>query len=123
MFYFGAWDGLGHFIYDDRGSRRYDEPRGLPWCRRDDWAADGGLQPSGKYIHVDGAAALHSKDGWTGLAFWDTTVDRRPASCSVYFAHGDFTFEQMVELARTRFAQRWKRMVFEVSLTEVATPK
>jgi len=42
-------------------------------------------------------------------------VDERGACNSNYFAEGTFTFEQMVEMAKTRFAHRWNKMKFEVT--------
>jgi hypothetical protein len=63
---------------------------------------------------IEGEALVHHKDGWTALAFWDRTVDKRGACCSVYLAEGIFTFEQMVEMAKERFSHRWNKMNFEV---------
>lgn len=47
---------------------------------------------------------------------WDRSVDKRGACNSNYFAEGDFTFEQMVTMAKARFAPRWDKMKFEVRL-------
>lgn len=115
MYYFGPWDRPGHYCYDENGSSvRWNIEDTLPWLSKDNWVADGGLQPIGDLKYKNGAALLHKKDGWTALAFWDNSVDRRRACVSVYLAEGDFTFEQMVEMAKARFAVRWNRMDFEV---------
>src|SRR6185503_6006072 len=91
---------------------------------------DGGLQPHncGRFERglpcyagtcADyGKALVHHKDGWTALAFWDSSVDKRIGCVSVYVAQGEFTFDDMVEMAKTRFAKRWNKMQFTVELFE-----
>lgn len=126
MFYFGPWDQAGHYLFHEGGGGVYrDEERGtLPWH---EYSPDGGidcvLQPGcyrdrgGHWRHgreVEGEALLHHKNGWTALSFWDRSVDERGGCNSTYFAEGIFTFAEMVEMAKARFAERWNRMKFEV---------
>lgn len=121
MFYFGPWDKPGHYLFDERGRWQIDHPQGFPWSA---WSGiDGCLQPGCRQVRDrwehsgpqnEGQALLHHKDGWTALSFWDRSVDRRGACNSNYFAEGYFTFDEMVEMARTRFAVRWNRMKFQV---------
>jgi hypothetical protein len=122
MLYFGALGDLGHYFYSQEGGRIHDYPHpDVPWKE-----VDGGLCPgsvpgdhySRSCPEVVGEALLHHKDGWTALSFWDRTIDTRPASNSNFFAEGTFTFEEMVELAKTRFPERWSRMKFEVRLAQ-----
>jgi hypothetical protein len=128
MLYFGPWERSGHFWFNEDG-RTYgvDEIAAeSPWNPDDaENGIDCQLQPGcyrDKYNHwkhdkeTEGAALLHHKAGWTALSFWDRTVDRRGGCNSTYIAEGIFTFEQMVEMAKTRFAKRWNRMKFEVRL-------
>ena len=126
MFYFGPWDRAGHYLHDERGMTVYGDKRGtLPWGDE----TDGGLQPhfddcrkkvtySRSYCDCprgpEGVALLHHKNGWTALSFWDRSVDTRGACNSTYFAEGTFTFEEMVAMAKERFAYRWNKMPFEV---------
>lgn len=124
MFYFGPWDRAGHFLHDEYGhSVRRDGRDSLPW---NEWRGevDGKLQPHERNcngrsycgcVQPEGAALLHHKAGWTALSFWDRSVDGRGGCNSTYFAKGEFTFEQMVEMAKTRFAYRWNKMNFEVT--------
>lgn len=128
MFYFGPWDQAGHFLFDERGRIVRDEDRGsLPWHEMGYGGKptiDGTLQPRGPKSYPNspyegpelpqGVAALHHLNGWTALCFWDRSVDTREACNSNYFAEGTFTFEQMVEMAKTRFAHRWNKMTFAV---------
>ena len=120
MFYFGPWDRAGHFWHvEDGRSVLYAEREKLPWGDN----ADGGLQPHREGCRrsycpcgsgPQGVALIHHKDGWTALSFWDRSVDTRGACNSTYIAEGDFTFEQMVAMAKERFAHRWNKMKFKV---------
>lgn len=121
VLYFGPLKESGHFMFYDTGYK-------VPWSEGDitPWpcdSIDGTVQPgavmvgdrlvqrgSWKY----GEAVIRQKDGWTLLSFWDSTVDTRPGSSSTYLAEGIFTFEQMVELAKERFPERWAIMKFPV---------
>lgn len=122
MLYYGALEDLGHYFYSEEGGRIHGYPHpDVPWKE-----ADGGLclgsVPGDHYSRscpeVVGEALLHHKDGWTALSFWDRTIDTRPGSNSNYFAKGTFTFEEMVELAKTRFPIRWSQMKFAVRLAQ-----
>lgn len=123
MFYFGPWGESGHYLFNEYEMTVHKEEDLLPWGH----SIDGVLQPgcrqdqNGRWHHdgdpeTEGLALLHHKNGWTALSFWDRSVDTRFASNSTYFAEGTFTFEQMVEMAKTRFADRWNVMKFQVIL-------
>ena len=117
MFYFGPWDRPGHYFFSENGRPIYDYPHPeVPWKK-----VDGVLQPNCTEVpwkrtdpEIEGEALLHHKDGWTALCFWDRSIDTRMGCNSNYFAKGTFTFEQMIEMAKTRFAERWNKMKFEV---------
>ena len=123
MYYFGPLEDVGHFLFAEGGRHASREEYDWhPWG--DD--IDGAIQPGvvfergswrSKGALIDGEAVLHHKDGWTALSFWDRTIDSRPGSHSTYIARGIFTFEQMVEMAKSRFAGRWGEMKFEVRLS------
>ena len=138
MFYFGAWDSAGHYLTDERGHSIYREDRGsFPWR---EGTIDGRLAPhargcfgdhdqtyAGRRCREDeapqGVALVHHLNGWTALAFWDRTIDSRPASNSAFFAEGDYTFDQMVDMAKSRFAKRWNRMGFRVVEAQIEAPQ
>lgn len=120
MFYFGPWERAGHFLCREGGYHVSRDERGtFPWCEYSgERGIDCQLQPGcykdrdGRWRHgaeVQGQALLHHKDGWTALCFWDRTVDTRGACNSNYFAEGIFTFEEMVSMAKERFAERWRK--------------
>ena len=126
MAYFGPWDRSGHYFFNEDGYEICsDERKRLPWSN---FEIDGVLQPGCPDPNdrlerrtcpmIEGEALIHYKNGWTALAFWDCSVDHRPASSSTYIAEGTYTFEQMVELAKTRFAVRWNKMKFQIFLKQ-----
>ena len=126
MFYFGCMNEPGHFFFSEHGSTYNREEEILPWK---DFEVDGKLQPHRKgctrqsYCGCgsmpEGQALVHHKNGWTALSFWDRSIDGRPGCNSTYFAHGEFTFEDMVNLARTHFPDRWALMKFEVKEAKI----
>jgi hypothetical protein len=129
-FYFGCGpDDIGHYFWQPgpyrHGDRMLHEGRGQPWS----FTVDGGMQPlttgvrrsaAGSADQVEGACALHRKDGWTAIAWWDRSKDRRGNSCSVYAQRGEHDFAAMVAAFRESFPWAAKRMGFE--LVEVAAP-
>ncbi len=88
MYYFGCWrlhTNDGHRLYRPEGSSawRLLMDGGLPWTAAQ---IDTGLCPHGVGLTAqqpEGAALLHHKKGWTALAFWDRSADRRRNSNSV----------------------------------------
>ena len=124
MVYFGPYRESGHFFYTEEGfCHSGDRYKDVPWAAGE---IDGPLQPGwplpGDRLQrrtrpmCEGEAHLHHRNGWTALSFWDFSVDTRPGSSSTYIAQGIFTFEQMVTLAKERFAERWNRFKYEVKL-------
>lgn len=132
MFYFGPWDTAGHYFHTENGgSFREDLDNSFPFGHEGSKIfVDGCLQPGcpskddrfkrRTRPEIEGEALLHHIQGWTALCFWDRSVDKRGACNSNYFAEGTFTFEQMVEMAKTRFAYRWNKMAFEVRLVDAS---
>jgi len=125
MVYYGPWKESGHYFFYENGETVYSEERKkLGWKAEE---IDGVLQPGSpdpndrlqrRGPQIEGEALLHHKDGWTALSFLDSSVDERPGCSSTYIAKGIFTFEQMAELAKTRFAVRWNKMTFQVQLAQ-----
>lgn len=125
MVYLGPLKESEHYMFYESGEKvPYPEGDKLtPWGDR----IDGTLQP-GMTLWRDhwvqrgsfqqGEAVIHHKDDWTALSFWDSTIDTRPGCSSTYIAKGTFTFEQMVEMAKTRFSERWNKMKFPVKLAQ-----
>ncbi len=121
LFYFGPLYEPGHYLHDQSHRRIWPDRIG-PWRVGE---LDGGLCPNVDPVHVwartgpevEGDALLHHKDGWTALAFWDRTVDTRPACCSVYVADAVLSFDDIVARAQDAFKKRWDMMKFPVRLS------
>lgn len=111
IYFHGAWSPrhLGHFLYRPDGRTVWSEDRLLPsaWVGR----LDGGLCPRDE-AQTEGRAALLRKDGWTAIAFWDRTADRRMNSNSVFLMRGELSFDEMVTAARGAFPSIWARFPF-----------
>ena len=108
IYYFGCIGDSGHYLW------RNDYNRGLdfdvtPWGTD----IDTGLCPPGN--QPQGLAALHHKDGWTALAFWDRSVDKRPGSNSVFLANRVVDFDGMMALARANFPAVIARLPFPIT--------
>lgn len=114
VYYFGAYSDVGHALYERPGVIGSPVLRGsLPWSLAD---LDTGLCSGGhKGRQVGGHSAIRYKSDrfgnvWTALAIWDKSIDRRENSNSVFLSQGTFTFEQMRELSRQQWAQRFERI-------------
>lgn len=116
VFYFGCWDAIGHCLWTPKGTSVSTSE--TPWGN----AVDGGLCPGkrdrrGEVAPADqreGHAALHHRDGWTALAFWDRSVDKRPNSNSAFLAEGTLMLPEMMTLAWASFPRIMDQ--FEVAL-------
>lgn len=64
---------------------------------------------------TQGVAALHHRDGWTALSFWDRTGDSRPNSNSTFVVEGILAFDEVVAVAREHFPQLFARFTFEIA--------
>jgi len=118
MYYFGCIRESGHYLWDEHcHSAGRAERSAIPWGDE----RDAGLCPKG-HQH-EGHAALHYKDGWTALAFWDRSVDHRTGSNSNFFAVGTYDAHTMLALVRERFPTIWKRFGFDVRVVEVSSPE
>jgi hypothetical protein len=127
--YFGCPCGVaghrdaGHFYYDtkmrSRGLGR-DATTG-PWGG----GIDSKLAPREWDSHrapemPQGVAALHHKDGWTALAFWDRSGDSRPNSNSAFLFDETLDFDAALAAAREHFPALFERFPFEVRPTASA---
>lgn len=113
--YMGCYLDSGHHPWDENMERVHwkwnaEVPvEGIPWGPE----LDNGLCP-GHSASREGIAALHHKDGWTALAFWDRSVDTRPGSHSTFCIKGTYDFEEMKRLCQERFPKIWARYKFPV---------
>lgn len=110
-------DGAGHFLHAPGGKivvidsdlpmalRRLDgvwtreTPRSNDEMRYGAWGAQ-----------VEGEAFIHYVEGWTVLAWWDRSEDRRGVSNAAFLAPGRHPFVSMMDLAREHFPREMARM-------------
>lgn len=120
-FYFGCIDGPGHYFRGPGNtSRVYELEHELttlfagidgklcwnsPRTTRDQYD---------RRDETEGRAFVTHRGGWTALAFWDRSVDRRGACNSAFFVRGTLTFAQIVRVARHRWPKLWSRFTFPV---------
>lgn len=106
--YYGCHEHPGHYMFVPGMRNDYKFLYNNPWGVQ----VDTGLCPGG--LEIEGNALLHHKDGWTALAFWDRSVDKRGKSNSVFLAEGTFDFERMIDLAKEFFPEVMERIKFPI---------
>jgi hypothetical protein len=111
-YYFGCWDGPGHYLRDTHGRmmRESTIPTDFP-CPPN--CFDGCFLPP-KLPELEGRASLVHLNGWTILAFWDRSVDKRGKCNSAFILRNYHDFDEAKRLAQVCFPQVWKRFTFEV---------
>lgn len=132
VYYFGCLGEVGHFFHIKRGMRAGHDGdlefelgqhlRGLDgahcWNGR---GRDGRRSYSSERDETEGLAIVRhhagtprSMDGWTTLAFWDRSIDRRGASNSLFITRGHLSFAQIVRASKHQWPQVWARFTFGV---------
>jgi hypothetical protein len=128
IFYFGCVEQAGHYLWVPGPRSAYRES--TPWGANAPWGAngiDGMLAPHENprcgYLtkgygcdcsQREGVAAIHYKDGWTAISFWDRSVDTRPGCNSTFLADGNYTFEEMLAHAQNYFPSVMERFAFKI---------
>lgn len=111
--YFGCWGGTGHFFRGVGGKEvQYERARGGQEAvhRKEPTPWGYGVERLAPHTMVQGAAALHHKDGWTALAIDDFTVDSRGNSKSVFCFPEILDYDQASAKAVELFPQIAKRL-------------
>ena len=120
VFFFGCWSRPGHYLINENG-RDVWEPRtvGLPWTAIDTKLCPGKRHERRNDVsseeQVEGWAALHHKDGWTALAWWDRSVDKRHGSNAAIFAKGTHTVEEMLKLGASVYPRVFSRFTYTIT--------
>lgn len=97
LFFFGCTEGLGHRCWCPKNGSFWYHDRPDPFGSN----LDSGYAP--KDSPVNFRCHLVQKDGWTLIAFWDNTIDKRGKSNAAFVAKGLFTFDEILEKAETAF--------------------
>lgn len=129
-FYYGCWGGTGHYLWTPRGHLA-DEDRALPWAPNEidpRLAGDPALVNlrmrsaglfvwDGDVVHQpEGMVRVHRREGWTALAWWDRSLDRRFGSNVAFFVEADVDAEEVVRAARETFPHIFARFTYPLVL-------
>lgn len=107
VLYFGFVANFGHDLRSKR--RRVDIYKDTPWGAR----LDGGLlecvpdNPNGKWHEFQ-------KDGWSAVAFWDRSGDKRGASNTAFIVHDEMDGKSILELAAVQWPEVFARPGFPI---------
>lgn len=120
FYYFGCISQPGHYLWLPGRSPMHvikvlieDWPK--PWGRNGS-GLDGEYPPPGP--EIQSLARVVHVDGWTVLAMWDRSVDRRGKCNSNFVTKGEFDFSAMCALAAEHFPSVWKRINNEAPVVE-----
>lgn len=117
VYFFGcANHEAGHYLFTVQGRSipYWEWNRTLPWVNIDGSLAPGGRGQASR-DEIDGHAALHHKDGWTALAWWDRSVDKRGGCNAGLYARGTFTAEEMLAKGREAFPVIFARFKYTIT--------
>ena len=103
VYFFGCLGTAGHFLYSKNEHRTLPDKQ-TPWG----FEMDGGLAPQ-DVPEKQGHAAIHHKNGWTAVSWWDRTVDTRGKCNSAVLAEGEHDFEQMKVLLKEHWPEVYTR--------------
>jgi len=124
VFYFGCWGDVGHYLWtpDGRRARSAGPFTALDLDGRFCPGVVGRTDRISPNVQPEGVAALHHANGWTVLAFWDRSVDRRRGSHSTYVIEGTHDFGEAVRISSAAFPRVWARYPFVSPLPEGSSP-
>jgi hypothetical protein len=111
VLYFGCWDRPGHFLFQPNG--QWPLSHATPFGSFGEQLDRDHYKPEEQ---TEGVARLTHDSGWTILAFWDRSVDRRSGCHSTFLAPGTWSAEEMIAGAREAFPSVWARYRFEVRM-------
>jgi hypothetical protein len=110
ILFFGAWGRPGHYYW--LPGRRWAETDRSPPASLQGGKIDGRLAPQKRaprypnaLLEVEGEAAVHHIDGWTVVAWWDRSVDRRGGSNSAFLMRGTHTMSVVFLEAADKFPE------------------
>ena len=107
-YYFGCDGPPGHFFHTPARHQTYNVPR---WMERLD-----GVLPPRDDREAQGPATLTYMHGWTAIAWWDRSVDKRGACNSVVWLRGELSWDEALAAARRAFPWVFARLGYEVTL-------
>ncbi len=117
FFFFGRRDEPGHGCHCPKtGNFSY-------YHRPDPFGSnlDSGYAPKDSAVQF--RCSLVQKDGWTLIAFWDNTIDKRGKSNAAFVAKGLLSFDEILEKAETSCPRLFeKRFKEKLTLAHIVKP-
>ncbi len=111
LYYFGCGPSdTGHHLWRVEG----DYIPGVRWPHPWGNSIDSSLCPQHRHEH--GVVSYNTKDGWSGIGFWDSSMDRRSGSHSTFIVDMIHAAEDILALARERFPWVFERIKFDIVL-------
>lgn len=108
VLFFGCLGDVGHYLHHADGYRLYDASRKNLKCPFEG-ALDSTFAPP--FVNQrDDVTALTHIHGWTVLAMWDRSIDKRPGSNAAFLVPGTHTEAFVWEAARAVFPQVVSRL-------------
>lgn len=108
MYYFGAYQQAGHYLFDNKMRHTWKQPGEFPveWKK-----LDGTFCPTDPK-RPQGVVSIWRTQDWAIVAWWDTTCDRRPGSNSAFIVQAEPTDTdlQLVERGVQLFPMIAKRV-------------
>ncbi len=121
LFYFGCWGSqIGHYLFRESGATAYEDQKKQPFRYLDATHCPGGCKDPKQ---DQGDAAIVHQDGWTYVSLWDRTVDHRGNSNSGFLAEGQYSFDEMMAAAWTRYPDVMNRLALAGGVRLVAPEK
>lgn len=123
VLYFGWSPSIGHGLYFRPVNGTLVGPRtpllyeSTPWGMK----LDGGLCPESQKFPIADLAftheymKVHRLGGWTAVAFWDRSGDKRPGSNTAFLVRDQTTsVEDVLKWARIQWPEVWARPGFPI---------
>ncbi len=109
LLYFGCWDCVGHYLVDQNG--KHVKPTILKEID--------GKYPNKSIREDEQDSTITHEQGWTILAMWDRSIDKRYGSNAAFLIEGTFTKDQMWEMAHTTYPKITQRLVARPKLKSI----
>lgn len=113
VLYFGCIGDVGHYLHSKRNPRiRWTE---TAWGDK----IDTGVFPKPS---TTGVLYTDRRGGWTAIAVWDNSVDRRPGSHSTFVVAADVNTEELLRLAKEQWPEVFSRRGFPTFSNKAVNP-
>lgn len=128
VYFFGCLRQAGHFLWSSSLRHSWDlmelvgretgRPLDPGFC-----PGSTGLSFAGRRDQVEGHAGYVRRGGWTGLCWWDRSVDSRYNSNGQFWARGDHTAMALLQLGFAAFPDVQSRIGYTIEVVTHHDPE